>query len=765
MALSPQIDAELAAQLYGTPMPSLADTAAPATTVDPWAWVPQEWQTSPEQIGAVAPPIAVPGGAPPIPALPSMAPPIVEPPPPPVPPDAITGAAIPPPAPAPPLPDAVTGVGPGPGVADLHGFSVTTLPPPNADSELLADPLRMQDNGPLAPTPAYSDEQVNQAMDQIGLRGGPQLEQMAVDREVARRAKLAADTARIEADNLRRAQEDLDAHRAAAATAQAKSEQIMAEATDLANRKTDPDRLVRSMSGGQTVAELLALATGALIAGRTGGPNVAMDLLQRRIDRDIDAQKQDVENAKFGLQLRRSAVADEYARHGDLYRAGEVVRLATYQAAYNTMAAEQQNFDPRGYQALERGRVMQQWVARAAAASENLRKTAFDETLKTIKAEQEEREQKRKALETESVIAKNRAEAAKLYSEASKARADKTVLTPEQIHQTFPSFPVAAIPPEGATVADLKKRAELSKESEEYKAAARGNDPHQLDIQRAVPGVTDDRGELVHFADKDMAAKVADAKEAADEMHRLTRELIGMVKRNGWSSNVVKSKAWRKARQNYNEILIRKKEADKLGVLTGPDVGIVTQEIGTDDPTEARGGQVLEALEHFDRNQIEGFNTKIRNKAIVGRGRTLARWEPPALDDKPREETVDDIQLERLMSPPEADEIPPPSHEDMLKVADGTKSARAAFDEAEGASPWQLKKLSDLASLATGAADDPAAVSARETLGKVADAAQTMKIRRLAKQALDEAARYSAESGVALPDRGVAHETAPPEKR
>src|SRR5689334_24061973 len=152
MALSPQIDAELAAQLYGTPMPSLADTAPPPTTVDPWAWVPDEWRSANEdelrrqQIGAVTPPITAPGGAPPVPSLPATPAAVVVPPAPPVPPDAITGAAVPPPAPEVPPPDAVTGVGPGPGVAGLHGFSVTTLPPPSAEDELLADPLRMRDN-------------------------------------------------------------------------------------------------------------------------------------------------------------------------------------------------------------------------------------------------------------------------------------------------------------------------------------------------------------------------------------------------------------------------------------------------------------------------------------------------------------------------------------------------------------------------------------------------------------------------------------------
>ncbi|HKP06410.1 MAG TPA: hypothetical protein VJU58_04080, partial [Microbacterium sp.] len=43
MALGdPQVDPALAAQLYGTPQPSLADAA-------PWSWVPSSWNEFDEQ--------------------------------------------------------------------------------------------------------------------------------------------------------------------------------------------------------------------------------------------------------------------------------------------------------------------------------------------------------------------------------------------------------------------------------------------------------------------------------------------------------------------------------------------------------------------------------------------------------------------------------------------------------------------------------------------------------------------------------------------
>ncbi|MGE5802942.1 MAG: hypothetical protein ACM358_11870 [Gemmatimonadota bacterium] len=729
------------------------DPALAAHVADPWGWVPPEWSQ---------PAPAAPIDLAPAPAPAPLTDAAVAPPP-------ATDLVAPVPAPPPDVaPDAVTAAAPLPGVADLHGFNVSTLPPPTRADEVLANPLAMQDNGPLAPSPAFGEQEVNKAVDQIALQGGPQLEQIAVDREMARRAKLAADTARIETENLRQQQLNADAYKAALAHAQEKSDQITADAIALSNRKTDPDRLVNRMTGGQTVAQLIALAMGGLIAGRTGGPNVAMDLLQRRIDRDIDAQKADIENARFGINIRRSAVADEYARHGDLFRAGETVRLATYQSALNVMAAEQQNFDPRGSQAIERGRVMQRWAAMMAQSHEAQRKTTFEETLKTIKADQEERELKRKTAETASTIEKNRAETAKLYSEASNAKADKTVWSPDQLGVLNPGLPRPPIP---MSQADYTKWLGTQRQGEEAKTAARANDPHELAIQRSVPGVVDDKGQLVQFADKDLAAKISDAKESTDETVRLTDELINMVTRNGWSSDLIKSKEWRQAKQNYNEILIRKKETDKLGVLTGPDVGIVTKEIGTEDPTEVRGQQVIDALKHFRTNQVEGFNSKIRNKAIVGEGRRVARWEPPPLDTAPHEQSIEEIQLQKLVQDPSTDLTQVQSLAAAERQAHDDPSnetfaaLKAAHDAAANASQWQRDTIAQLATVATGAADDPAAMKARETLGAVAAKGQTTTLRSLAKAALEQAGLHQADSGAALPDRGVAHETAPPPRR
>ncbi len=712
MALDPQIDPALAAQLYGLPAPGLADMA-PAQAEDPWGWVPDAWKTSPEdeelrrqqQLGPGGMPQAAPEVA--VPQQPGLG----------VPAPAVDAALA---APAGP-PDAITGAAPLPTVADLHGYNMGMAPPPTAADEAYANPLAMRDNGPLAPTPAFGDEQVNAAVDQIALHGGPRLEQMAVDREVARRAKLAADTARIETENLRQAQGNLEAHTAAAATAQAKSDQIVAEAMDLANRKTNPDRLVRSMSGGQTIAELIALATGALIAGRTGGPNVAMDLLQKRIDRDIDAQKQDVENMKFGLQARRGAVADEYARHGDLYRAGEVVRLATYQSAFNTMAAEQQNFDPRGFQAIERGKVMQQWAARAQQSSEAQRKTIFDEELKVIKAGQEAREQKRKEIETQATIAHQKATTALGYAQLSSAAADRKAARDARLDdKATERADKEAERDRQFTLSPPRPTIELDSDGKpvigpDGKPVSSGQKKFtNADGKPWMLGDPEDRRAM-----KGQIVAAAEITDMIDEVNDI-RENIG--------KGVI---PWSAARQRLKLLedrmtLVRK--GGTQGMSSDKDFDSLRGSIGAKDLTSFID-QSAGLKEARDRTTGE-LNTAMRVGNYTGPAITFANKHGAKAED-----TIEDIRLQKLLEKPD---------ETIDQARAQIESGRAqGFDVGRDsdATVEQQIGIQRLGLAAAGPRKDAAAIRARAGLQTIAAEGPTGSLQRRAKAALEAALR------------------------
>jgi hypothetical protein len=676
-------DPALASQLYGAPPASLADALPPPSTVDPWAWVPDEWNTQPEAAPeSVAPagapdlPGAVPGGPAIVPietaAAPALAPvdPAVA-----AVPEAAT-AAVPtgiPGAPAPIGADAGPVLGPPDVTAPnplagtpfdtspanpLFGFPAPALPPPKAidvgGGQLAAGapqtypaelppaelPFGPQPPSRVASLPDFTihtetnaekyathpwdnpnEAERDAAARHLALTDPEGFSRYVTHLAAAKESARAAESSRIEAENLQKANENVAALQRASAAAQAKTDQIAAESQHLTSRALDRKRWFRNLSTAGKIATVINALVGGLVS-KPGGPNLGADFITKHIDDDINDQKADIENQRASLADRRSAVAQEFARTGDLLHATEVVRLASYNAALHDLQTVQQNFDPRGTSFAEIGQQAQAMQARIAAAKENVRKTAFDEE---IKAEQ--------LRQTNAVNAEsrrhNRVEESIAWTregrEASKDQSDKTVWSPDQLKVLNPG---QAVPPIPMTLKAYGQWIETQKTGEQHKNAALQNNPDERNRELAVGGVLDSKSEPVRFRSTEIAGHVAQGKEDAEEIVRLTDELAGMIRKNGWQSDLWKSPEWRKATSNYNSIIIRKKEQDKLGVLTGPDVEIVTGEIGSKNPTEARNP--LPGLEQFRHNVVEGFNAKLRAQAVLPDGRTVQRWDPVA---------------------------------------------------------------------------------------------------------------------------------------
>jgi hypothetical protein len=120
-----------------------------------------------------------------------------------------------------------------------------------------------------------------------------------------------------------------------AATYQANFERLNAKRAqleeDINTGKIDPNRYINSMSGGQKVANAIGIILGGLGQGLAGGENVAMKLLQKQIDADVDAQKselgkkqnllsanmQEFNNLQDATNMTRAMSADIVARQLD----------------------------------------------------------------------------------------------------------------------------------------------------------------------------------------------------------------------------------------------------------------------------------------------------------------------------------------------------------------------------------------------------------------------------------------------------------------
>ena len=74
--------------------------------------------------------------------------------------------------------------------------------------------------------------------------------------------------------------------------------------------KINPDRFMQDLTGSDKVMSTIGIALSGMGSGLTGQPNMAMQTLQTRIQRDIDAQAKDYENA-FNKAKIQSGVASQ----------------------------------------------------------------------------------------------------------------------------------------------------------------------------------------------------------------------------------------------------------------------------------------------------------------------------------------------------------------------------------------------------------------------------------------------------------------------
>lgn len=631
--------------------------AAPGGPIDPyaapWSWAPDHWGVDP---AAVAPPeappitaapmdlqpgLGVPSSAldsavPPGPVLgpqPEGAPPLE---PPPGPPLGLAAAPIPPPA--------YAGAPAAPVLGPANLGEPSLFPPPIEPERIDTAPIGGMgaipagwDADPLHAPDAVAKEWADTATPQQVLERQGQIEE-------ARRTKLVLDQAKADQDNLKALRDDIDARNTADAATQKKSDQIVTDAIALASKKVDPDHWMSTRTVGQKIAAFVAAIVGGLVQGKTGSArNAGMDMIQQHIDRDIDAQKADIENGKYVLGLRQNQVAQEFKRTGDMFHATEAVRLATYQAVINKMQTEQQNFDPKGTRWLTYATGIQDMRGRAAAKTEENRKTIFEENYKVATIDIQRQNAARELWKAKQDVS---LAWAREDREAGKDKADATVWNPQQLGVLNPGLPLPPIP---MSQANYTKWLGTQKEGAQATDALRKNTTDDRARRLAVGEVVDDQGKPVEFRDEAVAGKIADSKGAVDSATHLIDKILAARQRYGWSSDLLRSPEWRQMNADYGSLVLQKKTTDQLGVLSESDMELIGKSLGTTDPTEARDPTA--GLRTARENMINNVNATIRGQAVLPEGRKLQRWEPPAPPPVHRETPSETAAKEVLGDP------------------------------------------------------------------------------------------------------------------
>jgi hypothetical protein len=122
-------------------------------------------------------------------------------------------------------------------------------------------------------------------------------------------ADLNEQTRLLKDDNDRRARAQQEADQADAESKQ--------RAMDLANRKVDPGAFWGRIGTGGSILAALMVGLGQFGAALTHGPNTALDIINDSISRDIDAQKEDIANAKDSARMLDEISKRKYGRAMD----------------------------------------------------------------------------------------------------------------------------------------------------------------------------------------------------------------------------------------------------------------------------------------------------------------------------------------------------------------------------------------------------------------------------------------------------------------
>lgn len=105
--------------------------------------------------------------------------------------------------------------------------------------------------------------------------------------------------------------------------------------TDLQSTKVDPDRYMKNMSAGATFLSILGIALGGFNEGFSEGKvkNRALEMMNKAIERDIDAQKTDISTKQASLSNMRGLYAMARERFGDERAATDYTRARLYEHA------------------------------------------------------------------------------------------------------------------------------------------------------------------------------------------------------------------------------------------------------------------------------------------------------------------------------------------------------------------------------------------------------------------------------------------------
>jgi hypothetical protein len=273
---------------------------------------------------------------------------------------------------APPPPPPGAGASPGLGIDDVSSAARESVAAGAAARILQGgryapgapgiDPRKMRDTGLLVPSSQATKTEFGAPWDQEQARariGADQAVGSARERQFqlqAQQEQNQLDHARAIAPTLQQQAAEQQAKFAAIQNRyHAERSAFQADLDDYnKNARVDPGRYMKDAGVLGTIGMAIAQAMGAYASIKTGAPNFAMQIVQGNIDRDIAAQRDEIQNGRASRGNKLASLMDKYG--WDLNQGEAALRIAQNKAAANQVQLYQ--LEAKGPQTQAAGDVM-----------------------------------------------------------------------------------------------------------------------------------------------------------------------------------------------------------------------------------------------------------------------------------------------------------------------------------------------------------------------------------------------------------------------
>lgn len=129
------------------------------------------------------------------------------------------------------------------------------------------------------------------------------------------------------------------------------------------DKKIDPNRYLHNMNTGSKISTAIAMVLGGIGSGLTGQPNVAAQFLQKAIDDDVEAQKNDQSKTLNLWKMNREATGDDLqANLATQNQLLSIAKVKALQAAAGAQGPLAQQRAATGIQALDQQIALNNWV-------------------------------------------------------------------------------------------------------------------------------------------------------------------------------------------------------------------------------------------------------------------------------------------------------------------------------------------------------------------------------------------------------------------